>query len=57
MSETGRNRSKGSGDNPSEQGQLAFGPGPDDIAPGTRFLQKPYPLEVLVREVRRLAAA
>jgi CheY-like chemotaxis protein len=32
-------------------------PGPDDIAPGTRFLQKPYPLEVLVREVRRLAAA
>jgi CheY-like chemotaxis protein len=32
-------------------------PGPGDIAPGTRFLQKPYPLEVLVREVRRLAAA
>ena len=28
-----------------------------DIAPGTMFLQKPYPLEVLVREVRRLAAA
>ena len=32
-------------------------PRPGDIAPGTRFLQKPYPLEVLVREVRRLAAA
>jgi two-component system, response regulator PdtaR len=32
-------------------------PGPNDVAPGTIFLQKPYPLEVLVREVRRLAAA
>ncbi len=32
-------------------------PGPDDLAPGTVFLQKPYPLERLVREVRRLAAA
>jgi hypothetical protein len=32
-------------------------PAPNDIAPGTRFLQKPYALEVLVREVRRLAAA
>jgi DNA-binding NtrC family response regulator len=32
-------------------------PAPDDIAPGTRFLQKPYAVEVLVREVRRLAAA
>jgi DNA-binding NtrC family response regulator len=28
-------------------------PGPDDIAPGMIFLQKPYPLETLVREVRR----
>src|SRR5918997_7083862 len=32
-------------------------PGPDDIAPGMIFLQKPYPLETLVQEVRRLAAA
>ena len=32
-------------------------PGPGDVAPGTIFLQKPYPLETLVREVRRLAAA
>ena len=31
-------------------------PGPDDVAPGTIFLQKPYPLETLVREVRRLAS-
>ena len=31
-------------------------PGPDDVAPGTVFLQKPYPLDRLVREVRRLAA-
>ena len=31
-------------------------PGPDDVAPGTIFLQKPYPLETLVREVCRLAA-
>jgi DNA-binding NtrC family response regulator len=30
-------------------------PGPEDVAPGTIFLQKPYPLETLVREVRRLA--
>ena len=30
-------------------------PGPGDVAPGTIFLQKPYPLETLVREVRRLA--
>jgi two-component system, response regulator PdtaR len=32
-------------------------PGPGDVAPGTIFLQKPYPLDTLVREVRRLAAA
>jgi two-component system, response regulator PdtaR len=32
-------------------------PGPDDVAPGTIFLQKPYPLETLVREVRQLASA
>src|SRR5688572_30574126 len=32
-------------------------PAADDIAPGTRFLQKPYALEVLIREVRRLTAA
>ena len=32
-------------------------PGPDDVAPGTIFLQKPYPLDTLVKEVRRLAAA
>jgi CheY-like chemotaxis protein len=32
-------------------------PGPDDVAPGTMFLQKPYALDRLVREVRRLAAA
>jgi two-component system, response regulator PdtaR len=32
-------------------------PGPGDVAPGTVFLQKPYPLERLVRELRRLAAA
>ena len=31
-------------------------PGPDDVAPGTIFLQKPYPLETLVREIRRLAS-
>jgi DNA-binding NtrC family response regulator len=31
-------------------------PGPGDVAPGTTFLQKPYGLEKLVREVRRLAA-
>ena len=31
-------------------------PGPGDVAPGTIFLQKPYPLETLVREVRRLAS-
>ena len=30
-------------------------PAPGDVAPGTIFLQKPYPLEALVREVRRLA--
>ena len=30
-------------------------PGPGDVAPGTIFVQKPYPLEALVREVRRLA--
>jgi two-component system, response regulator PdtaR len=29
--------------------------GPGDVAPGTIFLQKPYPLATLVREVRRLA--
>jgi DNA-binding NtrC family response regulator len=32
-------------------------PGPDDVAPGTIFLQKPYPVDTLVREVRRLATA
>jgi two-component system, response regulator PdtaR len=31
-------------------------PGPSDVAPGTIFLQKPYPLETLVREVRRLVS-
>jgi two-component system, response regulator PdtaR len=31
-------------------------PAPDEVAPGTSFLQKPYPLGTLVREVRRLAA-
>ena len=31
-------------------------PDTGDVAPGTVFLQKPYPLETLVREVRRLAA-
>jgi CheY-like chemotaxis protein len=30
-------------------------PGPGDVAPDTIFLQKPYPLATLVREVRRLA--
>jgi DNA-binding NtrC family response regulator len=30
-------------------------PGPHDVAPETIFLQKPYRLETLVREVRRLA--
>jgi CheY-like chemotaxis protein len=32
-------------------------PGSDDVAPGTIFLQKPYPLDTLVREVQRLASA
>ena len=32
-------------------------PGPGDVAPGTMFLQKPYRLEALVREVRRLASS
>jgi two-component system, response regulator PdtaR len=32
-------------------------PGPSDVAPSTIFLQKPYPLETLVREVRRLASS
>jgi CheY-like chemotaxis protein len=32
-------------------------PGPSDLAPGTTFLQKPYGLETLVREVRRLASS
>jgi hypothetical protein len=31
-------------------------PGPNDVAPDTIFLQKPYPLERLVREVRPLAS-
>ena len=29
-------------------------PAEGDLAPGTIFLQKPYPLDTLVREVRRL---
>jgi two-component system, response regulator PdtaR len=31
-------------------------PGDGDLAPDTLFLQKPYPLDTLVREVRRLAS-
>ena len=30
-------------------------PGTHDVAPGTIFLQKPYPVETLVREVHRVA--